>query len=596
MTSKGVSASRRSGFASVITHRVALENANAHRYRVSLSVPGPAQAQILRLPVWIPGSYLVREFARHWSAPTATQAGRPVQIEALDKHTWVAHCEGEETLEVSVTVVAHDPSVRTAWLDSERGFFNGTSLFLMVEGRTQEPQHLLLNGLPRTWCVATAMTAIAVDARGQGRYAAQDYDELVDHPFELGDFWRGQFVAAGVPHELVVSGARQNFDGERLLADARRICQTQIAFWHGRGKPPHKRYVFLLNVVGEGHGGLEHRASTALICGRHQLPREGESAQSDAYTDLLGLISHEYFHTWNVKRLRPAEFARYDYGRENNTRLLWFFEGFTSYYDDLMLLRSGRVDANEYLRCLGKSINATLSMPGRRTSSVAQASFDAWIKFYRPDESSPNTTVSYYSKGALVALALDLRLRLEGKEGLDAVMRRLWQTSRGGPIDETAIADALAKVGGRSYASELSAWVHGTEDLPLREFLQAAGVRWQHGAPTVPQRLGVRFAEPSGHLRITHVLDGGVAQAAGLAAGDEWLALDDWHMRSAADLARWLPPQGRAQALVVRDQRVVRRGLELGAGGEPVFGPVALTLAPGPTEPERAIRLAWLGC
>jgi predicted metalloprotease with PDZ domain len=596
VTSKGVSATRRGGFASAITHRVTVENANAHRFRVTLSVPRPAQAQVLRLPVWIPGSYLVREFARHWSAPTATQGKRRVLIEALDKNTWVAHCEGEEALEVSATVVAHDPSVRTAWLDSERGFFNGTSMFLMVEGRAQEPQHVLLEGLPRTWRVATSMPPVAVDARGQGRYAAQDYDELVDHPFELGEFWRGQFVVAGVPHEFVVSGARQDFDGERLLADTRRICQTQIAFWHGRGKPPHKHYAFLLNVVGEGHGGLEHRASTALICSRHQLPREGDAAQSDAYTDLLGLISHEYFHTWNVKRLRPAEFARYDYLRENYTHLLWFFEGFTSYYDDLMLLRSGRIDANEYLRCLAKSVNATLAVPGRHTSSVAQASFDAWIKFYRPDESSPNTTVSYYSKGALVALALDLRLRVEGHAGLDAVMRQLWQVSRGGPIDEGAIGDALAKVGGRSYASELRAWVHGTEELPLQDLLQAAGVRWQHSAPSVAQRLGVRLVESGSRLRISHVLDGGIAQAAGLAAGDEWLALDDWLVRSSADLLRWLPAQGRAQALVVRDQRVVRRVLALGTESEPAHGSVALTLVPWPTEPERAVRMAWLGC
>ncbi|HWH73492.1 MAG TPA: peptidase M61, partial [Methylibium sp.] len=395
----------------MIRYRVEIdgpEALQAHQFRVTLTVPAPAAEQRLALPVWIPGSYLVREFARHLSGLTAEQGGHAVPLEQLDKSTWLARCRGRGALTVSWRVYAYDNSVRAAWLDTQRGFFNGTSLFLRVEGREAEPQRLELGALPRGWEVATALRAV-----GPRRWEAADYDELVDHPVELGRFWRGSFEARGVPHEFVVAGALPSFDGERLLADAKRVCEAQIAFWHGRRKPHFDRYVFLLNAVEEGYGGLEHRASTALIANRRDLPRRGIAAQGEGYTTLLGLISHEYFHTWNVKRLRPAEFARYDYGGENYTELLWFFEGFTSYYDDLLLRRCGLLDDARYLKLVAKTLNQVLGTPGRKQQSVAQASFDAWTKYYRPDENTVNATVSYYTKGSLVALALDLTLRSE---------------------------------------------------------------------------------------------------------------------------------------------------------------------------------------
>ena len=261
--------------------------------------------------------------------------------------------------------------MRTAWLDATRGFFNGTSLCLRAEGHTQSPHALELCS-PRArpaWSVATGLAAVKVNARGFGTYAAVDYDELADSPVELGAFWSGEFKACGVPHRFVVAGATPAFDGARLLADTKKICETSIRFWHGARKPPHKSYVFMLHATEDSYGGLEHRNSTALICGRRDLPRLGEPKTSDGYTTLLGLISHEYFHTWNVKRLRPAEFARYDYAQENYTRLLWFFEGFTSYYDDLLLRRAGLIDDAGYLKLLNKTLNQVLQTPGRAVQS-----------------------------------------------------------------------------------------------------------------------------------------------------------------------------------------------------------------------------------
>ena len=468
-----------------ITCAIQPADLRAHLFKVSLRIPRPAALQEVSLPVWIPGSYLVREFARHLQRLEARQNGRSVPLQQLDKSTWQVACKSKGDLELSYEVYAFDGSVRAAFLDANRGFFNGTSVFLRVHGREAEPHRVEIGGLPKSWHVATALPAVKTTELGIGTYEAADYDELVDHPVEMGTFWRGRFPAGGVEHEFVVAGAPPSFDGQRLLRDVQRVVEAEIAFWHGRKKPPFARYVFLLNAVDDNYGGLEHRASTALICARRDLPRHGDVSSSEGYVGLLGLIGHEYFHAWSVKRLRPAEFARYDYERENHTELLWFFEGFTSYYDDLFLVRTSLIDEARYLKLLSKSLNNTLSLPGRHLQSVAQSSFDAWTKYYRQDENSPNSTTSYYIKGSLVALALDLTLRREGRGSLDEVMRLLWAGSGGGPIAESDIAAALEKVGGRSYEKELAAWVHGTQDLPLRELLEAFGVSWRSETPNL---------------------------------------------------------------------------------------------------------------
>jgi len=583
----------------MISYRITLADAHAHLYRVTLTVPRPAPRQLLSLPVWIPGSYLVREFARHLSALEARQGSRPVVLKQLDKASWQADTDGPAALVVSYLVYAFDTSVRTAFLDASRGFFNGTSLCLRVEGSEALPHRLDLSELPLRWQVATAMRPVKVDALGRGVYEAADYDELVDHPVELGRFWRGRFTAGGVPHEYVVTGALPDFDGERLLADAKRICEAQIAFWHGRkGKPPYGRYVFLHNLIDDGHGGLEHRASTALISSRRDMPAAGTAAQpktemSDGYANVLGLISHEYFHTWNIKRLRPAEFARYDYTRENYTELLWLFEGFTSYYDDLFLMRCGLIDSARYLKLLSRTLGGVLASPGRKVQSVAQSSFDAWVKYYRGDENTPNSTISYYTKGSLVALAFDLTLRAEGKGSLDDVMRGLWARSEGGPITETDVAEVLKVVGRRSFADELAQWVHGTDDLPLRALLERLGIDWSEDAPTLAQRLGVRVSESAlTGVKVSHVLRGGAAEQAGLSSGDELIAVRGWRLRRLDDAMRLLHPGQPAALLAARDQRLVELTLTVPAEVAP--GAVVLKPAAKPTKAAQALQEAWL--
>ena len=580
-------------------YSVQVQDLHAHLYAVTLTIAQPAGLQRVSLPVWIPGSYLVREFSKSLQRLQARQGNKTLALTQIDKCHWDVACQTDQPLVLSYEVYAFDHSVRTAWLDAQRGFFNGTSLFLQVAGQTHVPHtvELLSNNTPAGWQLATGLPALKTNKAGFGTYQAADYDELVDCPVEMGAFWQGTFVAGGITHRFVVAGAPPSFDGERLLADTQAICETEIRFWHGApethktphkppNKTPHKSYVFMLNAVDDGYGGLEHRNSTALICTRKDLPRLSNPAlapalaahakpkRSEGYITLLGLISHEYFHTWNVKQLRPAEFASYDYSAENYTQLLWFFEGFTNYYDDLLLHRAGLIDDAAYLKLLTKGINQVLQTPGRALQSVAQASFDAWVKYYRQDENTPNATVSYYTKGSLVALMLDLTLRAEGKTTLDAVMRALWLRTQGGPMTEADLCSVLAECSGRSFAKEIKRWVHGTADLPIKPLLEAQGLAVLEDPSQIAQRLGLRVTEGSSiHIKV--VLRGGAAERAGMAPGDEWLGLEvgagkaatQWRLGRLDELPLYAGVATKVGAWVARDKKLFKLPLVLPKGG-----------------------------
>jgi predicted metalloprotease with PDZ domain len=569
---------------SAVHYSVQALDVHAHLWRITLTVARPARLQTVSLPVWIPGSYMIREFSKNLQNLKANQAGKACAITQLDKCTWQIKSVAGKPLELTYEVYALDNSVRTAWLDAQRGFFNPTSLCLRVHGREKLAHSLSLGAmnseaLRAVSTGATAQKGLKKSSANQlGSYAFDDFDHLADTPFEIGNFWRGSFKVRGVPHEFVVSGALASFDGERLLQDTKKIVEAEMLFWHGKtGKPPFERYVFMLNAVDDGYGGLEHRNSTALICNRRDLPRIGQVKASEGYNTLLGLISHEYFHTWNVKRLKPQEFVSYDYAQENYTQMLWFFEGFTSYYDDLLLRRAGLIDNPKYLRLLAKAMNQVQQTPGRKLQTVAQSSMDAWVKYYRQDENTPNATVSYYTKGSLVALCFDLSLR-RGAAGqapcsLDDVMRWLWASSKAadpkrGGITEADFANALRACSGRSYAKEIAAWVHGTDDLPLQELLAAHGVSVtpEPGASLpMAQRLGLRVSESSGSLIVKNVLRGGLGEQAGLAAGDEWLAAGDWRIHRLEDLATLAGEVSSVALTVSRDKKILHLALRLPA-------------------------------
>ncbi len=542
--------------APAIAYSIVPANPAAHHFEVVCTIAEPdPSGQRVALPAWIAGSYLIRDFARHVIAISAESAGATVALTQLDKHSWqAAPLAHGAPLTLRCTIYACDLSVRGAHLDESHAFFNGTSVFLRVAGQEDRPCLVELKP-PRArsdescdWQVATALAPASGEKGcakrgGFGLYRAGSYDELVDHPVEMGRFTRVKFVACGVRHEVAISG-RHDCDLDRLAADLKRICEWQIRFF---GEPaPVRRYTFLVTAIGSGYGGLEHRASTALVCSRNDLPYRGMAVMSEAYRGFLGLCSHEYFHTWHVKRIRPAAFVAADPGRENYTRLLWAFEGITSYYDNLALVRSGTITPADWCELAAKTVSALHAAPGRLRQSLADSSFTAWSKFYKPDENTPNAVVSYYGKGALVALALDLTLRLgtRGRVTIDDVMRRLWQAHgmTGVGVAEDGIESVAEEVSGLPLQRFFADYVHGTRELPLAELVAHFAVRLDWERAKAPS-LGVKATSEKGEIRLSTVYDGSAAQKAGLAAGDVIVAIDELRVSGTLDdtLARRAP-------------------------------------------------------
>ncbi|WP_047392428.1 M61 family metallopeptidase [Chitinibacter sp. ZOR0017] len=538
-----------------IHYQVRPQDIGAHVFAVRLDIAQPDPAgQQLQLPVWIPGSYLIREFARNVvqiQAQGMLPNGQlmPLNVQKLNKSSWkVAPFAG--AIHINYEVYAFDLSVRGAYLDQTRAFFNGTSVCLQVLGAEQQAHQLSLaaGSWPADdWQVATGLTAIALDEQGFGRYQAANYDELIDCPVEIAPFSDVRFTACGVPHRLVISG-RHQADLARLAQDLKAICEYQIRLF---GEPaPFNDYTFMTVAVGDGYGGLEHRNSTALICSRGDLPKIGETEQSTGYRQFLGLCSHEYFHSWNVKRIKPAVFAPYDLQQENYTRLLWAFEGITSYYDDLTLLRTGLIDWTQYLQLLAQTATQVERGYGAQRQTLEDSSLDTWVKYYRQDENAPNELVSYYTKGALVAFCLDMHIRqhTHNQRSLDDVMQLLWARygrdfgHEGVGVGEAQWEALACEASGLDLSVFFDRALRSTQPLPLAESLAYLGIDsqcrpalnaqdkggWQD---TLIEKLswGVRYsADPAG-IKLTHVLRGEAAATAGLAAGDVIVAVD--HLR-----------------------------------------------------------------
>lgn len=533
-----------------VRYRLAPTDLAGHRCEVSVTIENPApDGQVVSLPAWIPGSYLVREFARQIESMEASCDGRPVALTKLDKNTWRAEpCQG--TLTITCVIYAWDLSVRASHLDETHGFFNGTSLFLQVHGREDAPCLLELvpppaGSVASEWKVYTSLPEAvgepgAAERHGFGLYRAPDYDALLDHPIEMGTPYVASFTAHGAEHEMVFTGLIPGLDLQRIVDDTRRICEAQIAFFEPETRrapflDSAERYVFMTMVTGDAYGGLEHRASTALMAARSDLPAIGKPEQSDGYRTFLGLVSHEYFHTWNVKRIKPAVFAPYDLTQENYTRLLWVFEGFTSYYDDLLLLRSGCINTTDYLRLLAKTVSGVLRAPGRLKQSVAESSFDAWTRYYRQDENSPNALVSYYTKGSLVALGLDLTIRREsgGERSLDDVMRLMWQRygrdfyqGRVQGVAEEELPALILEATGVDTSDFIRRYAEGREDVPVAELLADQGIATEWKASSQTPSLEVRTRNQGTDVVLATVYEGGPAHRGGLSAQDVLVAID----------------------------------------------------------------------
>ena len=480
--------------------------------------------QVLSLPTWIPGSYLIREFSKHLESVKAyDEDGRLLQISKFEKNKWRLFNTDHELITVEYDVYAYDLSVRGAYVDQSRLYVNPACVCLGLDGQEDKAIEVEIF-LPPELKHFQLATGLPHKSFVSGRYTlkAKDYAELIDAPFELAEQSRFSFEAAGIAHEFVISG-KHAMNAARMQQDLEKICGTEIAMF---GSAPFKNYTFMTMATGNSYGGLEHPNSTSLITPRDDLPKADEPLEpSKEYQRFLGLCSHEYFHSWLVKFIRPENFANYNLNKEGYTSLLWIFEGFTSYYDDLILLRSGVINQESYVTLLKAQIERYLQNPGRSVQTVAESSFDAWVKFYRPDENTSNAGTSYYNKGCLVALCLDLGLRLRGSS-LDALMRKLYENAQQAiQVSERTIFDLCRELTNQDWAEQINHLINTTDELPLDQLLPEFGFSFElKNEQALPFGLKV-VDKPEGVLIQTARRDGAAAKV-GLSANDVILAID----------------------------------------------------------------------
>ena len=525
---------------------------HGHRYQVKLQIAKPnPEGQVLQMPAWIPGSYLIRDFSKQIESIEAYSVGskKKLPLERINNDQWRLP-KTNSAVEVITTVYAYDSSVRAAYLDTERGLFNASSLCLAVKGQENLACSLAIappeGSFSDLWSVQTGLRAAKTDEHGFGFYLAQNYDDLLDHPVAMGEFQIIRWKSNGVPHSMAIQGCINPVDAKRLTQDLQAICTSTINLFEPRSKrAPFTSYLFLVNAMLNGYGGLEHRNSTVLLSRRDQIPQQDVVLDESAYREFLGLCSHEYFHAWLVKRIQPKAFQPYELSKRNHTRLLWLFEGFTSYYDDLQLFRSNRIDLKTYLDLVANNWNGILRGPGRNKQSLADSSFDAWTKYYQADENTPNSVVSYYGKGALLALGLDLQIRAFSKnqKSLDDLMRLIWQkhgvTLEGIAEDglDNLMSELLGSGFSKTWAEMQSRYIFGTEDIPIQKWIASILVsvkpKPQSKLEKIKLQLGMRHTDSNGWLKLTHVLDGGAAQLAGLAPGDLLASINGQRVTSA---------------------------------------------------------------
>jgi len=571
-------------------YTLSLPEPQTHYLHVTLEVERPGGDLELFLPVWTPGSYLVREFARHLEGVEACDdAGRPLGLTRVDKHRWRLEGGAAARALVRYRVYANELTVRTSHVDGTHAFVSPAGVFLAARGREGQPHRVAVEA-PAGWRVATALEG------GPAEFTARDYDELVDSPLELGTHQEATFEAMGSRHEVAVWG-HGNLDLARFVADARRIVEAHGAFWGGL---PYRRYVFIVHLSGKGRGGLEHRSSTVLLLPRHAF------GDQDGWEDALGLVSHEFFHLWNVKRLRPAALVPYRYDAEQYTRLLWWFEGATSYYEGLTLVRAGLVTPVRWLEALGRRFTALARTPGAGKLPVDQSSLISWVKLYRPDENTGNSAVSYYLKGELVALGLDLALRRAG-HSLDEALRQLYARHLDGGVPEDGVERLVAELLGEAEARALfDRWVRGTGTV--EPDLELVGLRLRRRTSRGPDDKGGKAGKPEEgtpgwlgaeltggpRLVVTSVREGSPAWQAGLTAEDELVAEGGFRIDKGTlgERLKERGPGGALRLTLFRRDELVEVPVSLVAPPED-----AAWLEPvdEPSDAQRAAFHAWCG-
>jgi len=578
-----------------IAFEVSMSKPQTHMLEVEVRVKHPASApaaaeEFLVMPVWTPGSYMIREFARHVQDFQAKDAsGRALQWEKTNKNTWRIVPNGAREWSASYRVYANELSVRTNQLNSDHAFWNNAALLMYLDGYLDAPSTLRILA-PQPWKIATGLPAA-----GKNTFRAENFDILYDSPVEVSNFKTISFSVKNVPHRIVIDG-EGNYDPEKMKADVQKIVATSIELMGG--EIPYRDYTFILHLRSNTGGGLEHLNSTAL-----GYPRFGFQPET-RYRGFLGLVSHEFFHLWNVKRIRPDALGPFDYSKENYTKLLWVAEGITSYYGDLILRRAGLMSEKDYLASLARAFQSFQRVPGRRVMSAEEASFDTWIKYYRQDENSINSQIDYYDKGAIVGLLLDLEIRklTHNSKSLDDVMRALYseffkKNRNYTPADFQRLSEQMA---GTSLEEFFSRYVRGREEFDYNRALAAAGLRLDLSEASAGVKatekayLGADLSQDGDRLLVSRVLEGSPAYEQGLNTGDQIVALDNMRANKEffeARLAEKRPGQ-LISLTIFRFDDLSLMPIKLGSMSNAAYRIVELDK---PTEEQRKIYRSWLG-
>ncbi|MGQ8363871.1 M61 family metallopeptidase [Glaciecola sp. 1036] len=569
----------------MIKYKLSVQDPHSHLFDVEITIDAEELTQLkLSLPAWIPGSYMIRDFARNILSVHSKDA--EVEINNIDKQQWSISRKNQQALgEITLgyRVFAYDLSVRSAYITDQYAFCNGTSVFLCVE-EFKDARHEVIvdkSQLPKAWQTITSMPVISAsqDVDNIRDFACDNYLELIDHPILIGDVTRQSFNVDGVTFHMVFTG-KQDYDLARICKDLTPICRHHMSLFN---EMPVPEYWFITLICKNGFGGLEHSASTILQYARDGIPKIGEAGSiDDAYRDFLSLCSHELFHLWHVKRNKPEEFITPDLSQEVYTRQLWIYEGFTSFYDDVALARTKVISPQEYAKILGTNITRLLRNPGRQLQSVTESSFYAWTKFYKQDASSVNHIVSYYLKGGLIALALDIQIRQlsEGKSSLDNIMQHLWldygKQNIGTP--DNIVHQLCEQYLGLNLDDFLSVAIDSTMDLPLLNLLESIGLKMQlrfrngnedkGGLSSELQYhhdFGALLADQAVGTKVTQVLAHRPANLAGLQLNDLIIAINHWETNSKhllKEISR-LEAGSDCRLQVLRDGRLIELSLPI---------------------------------
>ncbi len=560
---------------------------HTHYFTVEMVFDNPGKEYLdVKMPVWTPGSYLVREYAKNVEDFAATANNQPIRFEKIFKNTWRVYAAKAPQVKVTYQVYAFELTVRTSFLNAEHGYVNGASMFMYPDGLQKEASEIKV--IPyKDWKVVS--TALPAAGSQPFTFRATDYDELVDSPFEIGNHEVWQFEVNNIPHRVAMFG-ESNANKEKFLVDLKKITSTATQVM---GESPLDRYLFIIHNLPIGGGGLEHKFSTTL-----QVKKWGYGTTA-GYNSILGLAAHEYFHLWNVKRLRPAGLGPFNYDAETYTNLLWISEGFTSYYANLILRRSGFFQTNErYLTNQAEEISALENTPGVRVQSAAESSFDAWIKYYRPNENSANAGTSYYSKGAVIGLLLNLEIlhRTKGQQSLDDVMRQMYQQyykklNRG--FTDAEFKKTAENIAGGKLDAFFNDYVYGTKTPDYATYLSYAGLNFvNQNAEKQDANLGAKVSLTTGRQLVTSVLRDGSAWKGGLNVNDEILALNGYRLTDDVNQSLVGAKPGQSISLLVnRDGQMLNLEFPL---VQTEIRSFRITPSEEPTKDQAKILASWM--